>query len=83
MKLTILNCESQKKGFYLLSLKYGEQEFIEEIAIYEGVVPYVEYSEKMQQILHKDVGEARNMNQTIFKIYRQEAVNFPITIGDF
>jgi len=83
MKLTILACEAKRKSLYLLSLKYGDQEFMEEIMISKGVVPYAEYSERLQHILHKDVGQARNMNQAMFKIYRDDAVDFPVVIGDF
>jgi hypothetical protein len=83
LKLTILRCETKRKGLYLLSLKHGDQEFFDEVKVTDGVVPYIEYSEKLQQILHKEVGEAKNMNKTMFKIYCEETVNFPIGIGEF
>jgi hypothetical protein len=83
MKLTILGCETKRKGSYLVSLKYGDQELLDEITVCEGVVPYIEYSEILQDILHKDVGEAKKMNQTMFKVYRDETVDFPIEIGEF
>jgi len=83
MKLAILSCEARTKGSYLLLLKYGNQELAEEITISKGVVPYIKYSEKLRCILHKDAGEARNMNQTMFKIYRGIEVGFPAEIGDF
>jgi len=83
MKLSILNCEIKDKGSYLVALKYGAQEFLEEIVVVEGVVPYIEYSKNLQEILHKDVGEAKNMNRTMFKIYRDETVEFPVDIGKF
>jgi hypothetical protein len=83
MKLSILSCRTKKKGLYLIALKYGEQEFTDEIIVREGVVPYIEYSEPLQEILHKDVGEAKNMNRTMFKIYREEVLDYPFDIGDF
>lgn len=83
MKLTILSCYVKNKGMYSLTLQYGQQIFTDELVVSEGVVPYVEYSEKLQQILHKDVGEARKMNQASFKIYRGELTDFPCEIGDF
>lgn len=66
-----------------MSLKYGDQELVDEITVCEGVVPYIKYSDSLQDILHKDVGEAKKMNQTMFKVYREEVVDFPVEIGDF
>ncbi|GAA3922868.1 hypothetical protein [Litoribacillus peritrichatus] len=83
MKLTILNCETKKKGSYLLSLKYGDHELVVESNVCEGVVPYMEYRDVLQEILHKDVGEAKNMNRLMFKIYREESVDFPAEVGEF
>lgn len=83
MKLIILNCENQSKGLYLVSLQYGDNQFTEEVKILEGVVPYMEFSEPLQEILHKDVGVARNMNQWMFKIHRQEEISFPVEVGEF
>lgn len=83
MKLVILDCETKQKGSFLLTMKYGDQELIGDISVHEGVVTYVEYSDNLQKILHKDVGEAKNMNKFIFKIYRDEVVDLPTEIGDF
>jgi hypothetical protein len=83
MKLTILSCESKIKGSYLVSLKYGDQELIDEIKVCEGVVTYIEYSGSFQDILHRNVGEAKSMNQLIFKVYRGEVVDFPVELGNF
>jgi hypothetical protein len=83
IKLSILSYMTEKKGLYLISLKYGDQEFTDEITVHEGVVPYIEYGEPLQEILHKDVGEAKNMNRTMFKIYREEVLEYPVDIGDF
>ncbi|MEX0732216.1 MAG: hypothetical protein WED00_06660 [Aquisalimonadaceae bacterium] len=83
MKLTVLSYETKNKGSYLVSLRYGDQELTDEITVYEGVVPYIVYSDNLQDILHKDVGEAKNMNKTIFKIYREEALDFPVEVGNF
>jgi hypothetical protein len=83
MKLIILSCEIQSEGSYLVSLQYGGDQIVEEVTVLEGVVPYLQFSEYLQEILHKDVGSARNMNQWMFKIHRQEAVDFPIEVGEF
>lgn len=83
MKLSILSCETKKNGLYLVALKYGDQEFMDEIMVREGVVPYIEYSDPLQEILHKDVGQAKNMNRIMFKIYRNEVMEYPLNIGNF
>lgn len=83
MKLSILNYDVQDKGSYLVTFKFGEQGFLSNIVVAEGVVPYIEYDEHLQDILHKDVGEAKNMNRVMFKIYRAEFIDLPIEIGEF
>ena len=83
MKLAIVDCEMKSRGLYVVSLQYGDKNIVEQVIVVEGVVPYLQFSESFQDILHQNVGSARNLNQCMFKIHRQEPTAFPIEIGEF
>ena len=83
MELLIVNFDIKSDGFYCFVVRFGSETFLEEIIIKKGIVVYFEYSEKMQQILCKNVSEAGNFNKLIFDIYKGFKVDFPFYIGDF
>jgi len=68
---------------YKLSFDYGKKKFEAFASVHKGKVEYVSYDEKLQDILHRNVRDTKEMNSTIFKLHRQKFVKFPLMIGDF
>lgn len=83
MKLSLLECHAKATGHYQFLIEYGGQKRLEEVIVINGVVPYVEYSQALLDILHKDVGEAKKMNRLIFDIFRGVVLDYPICVGNF
>ncbi|GED77126.1 MULTISPECIES: hypothetical protein [Pseudomonas] len=83
MKLVVVSCETKNKGVYSFFLKYGEQLFLDEVKVCQGVVLYVEYGVGIQEILHKNAESVKNMHRLVFEIYRGGDVVFPFYVGDF
>jgi outer membrane biogenesis lipoprotein LolB len=83
MQLKLLDFEKTKGSSYKLTFDYGKEKFESLASVHKGKVEYVNYDEKLQEILHRNVRDAKEMNSTIFKLHRQKSVNFPLMIGDF
>lgn len=83
MNLYIIGFDIEDKEKIVVTFKYDNQEFVSKFEVKESVVSYIEYDERLQEILHKDVGEAKNLNRVIFKIYRKEPINLPIKVAKF
>lgn len=83
MKLMVVSCEVKNKGVYSFLLKYGEQSFLEEVKVCQGVVLYIEYGLGLQRILHKNAESVKSMHRLVFQIYRGGDVAFPFYVGDF
>ncbi|WP_146249903.1 MULTISPECIES: hypothetical protein [unclassified Pseudomonas] len=83
MKLMVIGCEAKDKGVYSFFLKYGEQSFLDEVKVCQGVVLSVEYGLDLQEVLHKNAESVKSMHRLVFEIYRGEDVTFPFYVGDF
>lgn len=83
MKLIVVGFEAKSKGVYSILLKYGARKLVREVRVCEGAVLYAEYESSLQEILHRNVGDAKNMHRLVFKLHRQEFVEFPLCIGNF
>ncbi len=83
MQLQLLGFEKAKPSTYKLIFDYGGEKFDALALVYKGIVECVNYDEKLEEILHRNVGDAKEMNSTIFKIHRQRSVGFPLMIGHF
>jgi len=83
MQLQLLNFEKTKGSSYKLIFDYGKEKFEALASMHKCKVEYVNYDNKLQEILHRNVGDAKEMNSIIFKLHRQKLVKFPLMIGDF
>ena len=84
MLLKILDFKNTKGSTtYKLTFDYGGNKFDALATVNKSIVEYVNYDDKLQNILHRNVGDAKEMNSTIFKIHRHKSLVVPLMIGDF
>lgn len=84
MQLQLLGFEKATvPGTYKLTFDYGGDQFDTQASVCQGIVEYVNYDDKLQRILHQNVGDAKQMNSTIFKIHQHQSIEMPSMIGDF
>jgi arginine repressor len=84
MKLKLIQIQKvDAADIYELILEYGEQEIQGTVSVHKKVVECIDYDDNLYEILHQNVGDAKNLNSAVFKVHKNIAIELPLIIGNF